>query len=524
MIKEIKFHGPQKAFFEVGPQPCLFLGGVAAGKSFVGILKMLVLLDQYPGSRGVVIRQRFQQLKKTITATLGKFLTGDHIARRNDNEGVIWLKNGSQLLLMHLDKPDSLDNMKSLEVNFAYVDQAEDISAEAFDILLERVGRWTDAIKRGGYPEKWEYVTETGEKIPPPYVMLSAYSPGYDHWLTARFWEHGAERERYRRQGYTYLVGSTRENPNVTRQYVQGRLAMGQEYVERFVDASTWGANEGRIFDISPQSVLDPDPTLLSKIKYGMRLFRVMDHGDASPTAVMWYATDSDENVFFFREYMKAGLLISEHRQNVYEMSRADGGGGDPPNYYGNYADPTIFAKSRGRSVNSPPQWSVRDEWLESRIVDRKTAVAWRAANNDEAMTINRVREYMREDPTHRNPITGELGAPRMYFVRRNASYPDGCHEVLADIRSAKRVVVGMNTDGSKQFGDERDETVRDHLLDCIRYSIGLRPSLAVLPKTVVVRPGEISIKEYNDLTAERDRMVDRDRRMRPTGDYGYDS
>ena len=173
--------------------------------------------------------------------------------------------------------------------------------------------------------------------------------------------------------------------------------------------------------------------------------------------------------------------------------------------------------------MNQPPQWSVADEWREGHIVDRRTAVAWRPANNDEAMTINRVKEYLREDPTHRNPVTGEMGAPRAYFLRRTAEYPNGCHEVLTDIRAAKRVVVGIAADGSKQYGDERDDTVRDHLLDCVRYSIGMRPALGPRQQLSTIKDGEILLSDYNKIADSMELVRQRERRIQGVGKgYGY--
>jgi hypothetical protein len=129
--------------------------------------------------------------------------------------------------------------------------------------------------------------------------------------------------------------------------------------------------------------------------------------------------------------------------------------------------------------------------------MDPKTAVYWRKANNDESMTINRVREYLRVDGTHRHPLTGKFGAPRAYFLRRTDDYPWGCHETLTDIRSAKRLEIGTAPDGTKMFGDERDEKVRDHWLDCVRYAIGMRPSLAVKIDVEPDEPNAIKLKDY---------------------------
>ena len=524
MRTKIKFHGVQDKFFTAGPAPCLFMGGVGSGKSYVGILKLLWLLDTYPGSRGVVVRQKFSTLKKTTAATLHQLLPRQKVARRNDNEGIVYLTNGSQLILLHLDKADSLDNLKSMELNFAYVDQAEDISAEAFDTLVERVGRWSGATRRGGWPEGWEYETAVGEPLPPPYVFLSAYSPGYEHWITSRFWENGAERERYRKEGYTTLIGSTRENPNLTKQYIKGRLSQGKEYVARYVDASTWGANEGQIFQLSDDSIIDWSEDLMHRIRTRMKLHRVMDHGEAVPTCVLWYATDADHNVFFYREYWEAGLLVSEHRQHVFNHSLADFPGDSEVRYHSNYADPAIFARSRGRGVNQAPQWAVSDEWSDRRIVTGRTSVVWRPANNNESMTISRLREYLRIDPHHVNPITGEKGAPRVYFVRQSPEYRFGLHETLKDIRAAKRVVVGNNADGTKQFGDERDPSIRDHGLDAVRYAIGMRPALGMIQDRQEDEPGVIRIDDYYKQTeqANLDREISRRRFWQGQKDVGY--
>jgi hypothetical protein len=515
----------QRDFFEAGPQPTLFLGGVGAGKTYIGIMKMLYLLDMYPGSRGAIVRQRFQQLKKTTAATLWKMLPKDRIARRNDNEGTLTLSNGSQLLLMHLDKPDSITNLKSMELNFAYVDQLEDVSAEAWDTLWERLGRWSGAMMRGGWPKNWPYRNRLGDHIPPRYLFASAYSPGYENWITSRFWEHGQERARYAAEGYQVFIGSTRDNLALSDEYVASRLAMGSEYVRRFVDATEWGAKEGRIFELHPDSIIDPTQDMITRIRYTMRLHRVYDHGEAVPSACLWYATDSEGNVYYYREYGAADKLVSDHRDAIYQLSKLDGPGqNEPPSYYSNLADPAIFAKSRGRSVNSAPTWSVADEFNDRRIIDPKTAIYWRPANNDEAMTLNRVREYLRIDPKHRSPFTNRMGSPRVFFLRRTPDYPLGCYEVLTDIRAAKRKMVGTAPDGSKIYGDDRDDAVRDHWLDCVRYSLGMRPSVAAKVEQIPTEPGTIRMSDYDKLIEGaniQDRISQR-RNWRGKHAYGY--
>jgi len=479
---------------------------------------MLLLLDTYPGSRGAIIRQRFQQLKKTVATTLWKMLPKDHIARMNHNEGFIYLTNGSRLDLLHLDKAESINNLKSLDLNFAYVDQAEDVGAEAWDVLWERLGRWSGATKRGGWPKDWPYKTRMGECIPPRYLWGGCYSPGFDHWITARFWEYGTERERYREQGYKVFHGSSRDNLALSQEYLDSRLDMGDEYVRRFVDAVDWGAREGRIFDLKPQSILTPTKQLLYRIKNTMKLHRAFDYGEAAPWACLWYATDDNQNVFVYREAGAPDMLVSEQRQVIFDLSLEDG---DPPKYYSNVADPSIFNKTRGRTVDAVPTWSVRDEFVERKLIDPKTAIVWQKANNNESMTCNRLREYLRQDPKHRHPLTGTIGAPRIYFLRKTDDYPHGCKEVITDIQAARRVEVGTAPDGSKLFGDERDDTIRDHWLDACRYAIGARPSPGPHAPDPEPEPGVIRMDSYMKQMEDEAKRKSADERRTYTGYFG---
>lgn len=521
-VTKLQFWPAQKAFFEWGPSPCLFMGGVGAGKTWVGILKMLYLLDMYPGSRGAIVRQRANQLRATTAKTLWKLLPTDKIANRNINAGEVTLVNGSQIILRHLDKENSIEDLKSLELNFAYVDQMEDVSAYAWDTLLERLGRWSGALMRGGFPKDWPYKDRLGNPIPPTYAFASAYSPGYDHWITSRFWSKGKDRERYAAEGYQVFIGSTRENKALTQDYVDKRLARGKEYVERFVDAVVWGANEGLIFEIPEASLVHATADILTKIRRTMRIHRTYDHGDSSPSACLWSATDTDNNIIFYMEYQKENQLISEHRRNIYNLSMLDTPSAQGlPYYYSNWADPKIFTKDRGRTATLGPTHSVADEWLDRRIMEPETAVAWRRADNNESMTVNRVKEYLRVDPNHRNPFTGEMGAPHMYFIMSNPDHPHGCREVIAQLRSARRELAGYDDDGNKLYKDKRDDSVVDHLTDCVRYFTGIRPALAIKQERIEDVPGTIRMSDYDKLIEEEEFNASLPQ-IQDMSDYGY--
>ena len=92
------------------------------------------------------------------------------------------------------------------------------------------------------------------------------------------------------------------------------------------------------------------------------------------------------------------------------------------------------------------------------------------------------------------------------------------------DIRAAKRVEVGVLPDGSKLYGDERDPKVRDHLLDGVRYSIGMRPALGRKAPEPDREPGTVNLAEYNKLWDQHTDQQEAEMRANYTGKHeiGY--
>jgi hypothetical protein len=332
-------------------------------------------------------------------------------------------------------------------------------------------------------------------------------------------------RDKYREAGYQVFIGSSRDNLALSQEYLNDRLAMGEEYVKRYVDAVTWGALEGQIFDMQPDSIVPYSEEFVQRMLRTCKLHRVYDHGDTSPSACLWYATDADENIFVYREYMEGRLSISQHRENIWKISCEDSPNrNELPMYHSNYADPKIFTRDRGRKIDLGPTHSVADEWMDRRIMERQTAISFRRANNNESVTVNRVMEYLRVDPMHRNPFTGEMGAPHLYFIQKSIDHPYGCKEVITDVRAAKREVAGYDNEGNKLYGDKRDPNVRDHCLDCLRYGVATRPALASRAPEAPPEPGTISWKQYQTEMelAEHEAMISGKMEYRGKYNDGY--
>src|SRR4029079_6473921 len=122
------------------------------------------------------------------------------------------------------------------------------------------------------------------------------------------------------------------------------------------------GMPEGRIHSVDARSLIPGDPVFVKRLLATCLLYRVLDHGDTSPTCCLWAAVDKDRNIFFFREYYMGGKRVSEHRANIAGMS-------GPEQYVCMWGDPRIFDAFRsfavGKAGQSATKITIYDEYID---------------------------------------------------------------------------------------------------------------------------------------------------------------
>lgn len=505
----------QRAAYKYGPYPQVASGGFGAGKTWLYCLKALSLSDTFPRNRGVIARRVSKELRATTMATFFKMCEPHDYTyvdggRRNDQEGYLKLAgSGSEILFVHFENPETQALLRGLEINWFLIDQAEEapeVMEEVFDILLGRLMRWDKAEvpddilaaeeARTGQP--WAYRhPETGRPVPPPYAMLACNPDIEHHWIYRRFHPESPEHREprvpelstldgkptgrmlsYFDLGYRMFHMPSLENRFLNEVNKQMLLAHDEAFLKRYVRGE-WGLPEGAIHVIPNESLLQGTPELLDYFRHSCTLYRTLDHGDSSPTACVWWAVDRDGNVFAYREYYLPNALISEHRQNITDLSQHE-------RYSLSLADPSIFhrvQKLGGAPSDSNKErggkWSVADEYSDTRYV-KHNAITWSPADNNEMGTRNRINEHLRVDPHRVHPITRQKGSPRLFFVQASPEYPQGVVHVIRETRSQRRVKIGSDM-GRPLFSDQRDDAVPDHAYDNLRYMIAARPSMPAL-------------------------------------------
>lgn len=482
----------QKKAVEATPgSPLLLMGGMNSGKTSAAILHMLALMEAFPGYKVAVLRKTFKDLTLTTRPSIDQWIDPKRL-KKPPSETEIELDNGSKFVFHYLDNPNSATILKGLEINAALLDQAEQMQERTFQVLMGRLGRWRNAKvpqwvlnSRPDWP--WRE-RGTGRPVPPVSLVLTA-NPTEEgdpelHWLWQRFSpESKVFRDKYSKLGYRQLVFDSRQNKFAGQQNIDILLQGDEDYIRRFVKGE-WVRSKGHLFHLSPDSILPYSPELIAKIENTMILGRAFDHGDSSPSCCLWYGVDQFHNIFFFMEYYQAGQTedgkefgVPEHRRSITKLSEG-------MTFRSNLADPSIFDKTRNVTgfARKQQRWSVADEYMDKKIIQENTTISWTPADNNEALSRTRLKQYLKIDPEHYHPITKEKGAPHIYFVQANEEeWPHGCNHVISEIRNAKRKQVGEN-DGKPIYGEDRDESIPDHALDPVRYVVNSHPIAATVP------------------------------------------
>lgn len=457
-VQEVEFlNDPQRQFYYARARNQCFSGGFNNGKSWVGCLKAYSLLTTFPRYRIAICRQVRADLMKTTYQTFFKICPREAVEAQNTQEGWTILKNGSRIDWLHMDNIED-STLRGLELNSYLWDQAEEGEEKTFDILNARIGRWDGAeVPKElleAYPD-WPKNEKTGKYLIPSYGMVLVNPDTQYHFIYRKFHPDSIERV----PEYFFVEGQWDSNMGSKEAYEQA-LTHDEEWVAKYVKGQ-WGISNAQIHRVWPESLLDYTPELIEKIKSRGRIYRVLDHGETSPTCCLWVAV-LDGNFIFFQEYYVPNQVISYHRKGITDLSEGF-------KIDASYADPQIFKKT-GQKEGA--YWTTADEYGDSNISG--PPIHWIPADNNEFATRNRINELLRPQIGTKHPISGDVGRyPRIYFVKKSAEWNHGCDQAIRQIGSQRRKLIGY-VDGKSIYSDDREESIEDHSYDCVRYMIAM--------------------------------------------------
>lgn len=152
---QIKF---TQQIFKNGVYEGLYAGTAGIGKTFWVANLVLMLCNDYPGTRWGVFRKELSTARSTVWHTYIKaleILGLNYRAIRGQQLAIYLVDTDSSIEFFGLDRSKDPDYMKTkgLELSGAHIDESNEVEVDAKNIVKSRIGRWNT----NGVPAKMVY-------------------------------------------------------------------------------------------------------------------------------------------------------------------------------------------------------------------------------------------------------------------------------------------------------------------------------------------------------------------------------
>lgn len=278
-------HPKQSKFiYSTAKFPCMG-GGYGNGKTQGGCIRAFIFSMMYPNNCGVIGRAAYPELEATTKADFIELCPEGTIAHMSDKKNRLTFKNGSIVYFRHLDAPGdrAMRELKSLNLGWFYIDQAEEVTEEMFLLLMGRLRR-KHCRRRSGW------ITD---------------NPDGHNWV----WKYWCDPLRAKKkivkhpEDYELIEASPWDNIYLPRNYIQMLLDnYPDEWIKRYVYGNRDTAS-GLVYDDwnDAQNTVEP-----FEIPEGWEKLRVIDFGAVNPTCCLWLAIDPDGVMYVYDEYYVA--------------------------------------------------------------------------------------------------------------------------------------------------------------------------------------------------------------------------
>lgn len=226
--------------FTSGANKFLLYGGSRSGKSFIIIFAMIIIACKFDGSRHLICRFRFNHVKNSIWLdTLKKVLKvcfPKLTVKWNNQDYFITLPNGSEIWIGGLDDKDRSEKILGMEFFTIFVNEASQISYEAYTTLLTRLA------------QKVEYNGKTAKNL----LFIDCNPPSKKSWIYKIFVEH-VEPETNISLSYVDQYGCLKMNPadnleNISEEYLELLNSLPERKKKRFLRGEFGDDNEGALW------------------------------------------------------------------------------------------------------------------------------------------------------------------------------------------------------------------------------------------------------------------------------------
>lgn len=453
----------------------VFYGGAAGGGKSDWLLMGALEHVDTPGYAAIIFRKSFTDLSLpgAIMSRSHEWLANTDAHWTSDTKQ--WaFPSGATLQFAYLKDPGDELRYQSAEFQFVGFDELTQFDEAPYTYLFSRIRRPAD-----------------GPLSKVPLRMCAASNPGgRGHgWVKRRFPIDRAPTAG----GPVFVPAKIADNPHLDADAYRKSLARLDETLRQQLEEGDWQVAEGLAFHVTDIHLVDAFPLRNSHAR-----FEALDYGLNGAPWALW-AVDYEGNVVCVDMLYEHNRLPSQLCPMILAKRRDMWGRGNTA-----IADPAIWHRTGHVNKFGDPA-VLADEFADNGVPIVK-------GNNDPRAGLIRVREMLEPNAQHPfptwHPRAGELGAPRVFFVRGNAD------PVITELRDAPLQPLDK-PDGYEKV-DPEWESRQGHAVAMTRYALMSRPSPSDEPEAWAGVPEHLRPGWVADNTAELQQGLLKKWRARP--------
>ena len=442
MDVKFKLTSKQKLFIDADCDEVLYGGAAGGGKSYGQIIDAFLFAMKYPKSKQLILRTTFPELERSLIMVSLEVIPKE-LYIYNQSKHRMRFKNGSLIEFGYLSSDSAVTMYQSAEYDIIRFDELTHFSEYQYTYMLSRI--------RGAnsFPKQVKSSTNPG-------------SAGHA-WVKARFIDTAPPLKKHEDENgrsYIFIPAKVQENrflmesdPN----YIKRLEALGEDEKKALLYGE-WDIFKGQYFGEFKRSLHVIEPF---EIPASWRRFRSLDYG-LDMTACLWYAVDSEGNVYVYRELHEPNLILSEAAAKITALSKGER---------------ILYTAA------SPDLWNRRQDTGFSgvEIMTRSGLSGLMKADDRRVIGWRNVREYLKPE----NDGAGEKSKLRIF---------SSCLNLI------KNIPLLIHDDKNPEDASDNPHEVT-HAPESLRYGLMSRPISAAIKKEI---HGTFTKTEREDLGIDR--------------------
>lgn len=313
----------QQEFLRARTRYVCYGGARGGGKSFAVREKAILMALRFAGIRQMIIRRTYPELKRNHIDQLAAMTAG--VAAYRDGDKTLRFGNGSVIFFGYCDSESDLLRYQGLEYDVLYIDEATQITWEAFQRLNSSV-RGVNAFPKRTY--------------------LTCNPGGVGHAWVKRLFVDREYTAGESADDYTFIPAGVRDNAALMKSdpgYIATLESLSPELRRAWLDGD-WDGLAGAFF---PEFRRDVHVCTPFDVPDWWKLYRSFDYG-LDALSVVWAAQDGDGCLWVYRHLELTDMVISDAAAAIFAAEAP----GEAARIAATYMPPDMRSRSRegGRS------------------------------------------------------------------------------------------------------------------------------------------------------------------------------